>query len=64
MNGFVDAIAQLGTMVLSLSLGLLIVWGSLVGLFRAFFSPEQAGRVNVLQYEPHGLESNRAPRRA
>ena len=62
MNGFVDMIMRLGAMVLALSLGLVIVRGSLVGLFRAFFSAEQAGRVSLLQYESHALKSNHAPR--
>lgn len=49
MNGFVDVIAQFVTIVLSLSLGLLIVWGSLRGLLRVFFSAAQVSRVSVPQ---------------
>jgi hypothetical protein len=61
MNGFVDVVAQLGAMVLSFSLGLLIVWGSLVGFFRVL-SAEQPERVRVPQHKSHGLESSHAPR--
>jgi hypothetical protein len=62
MNGFIDVMAQLGAMVLSLSLGLLIVWGSLLGFFRILFSAEQAKPVRVPQYKSHGGENSHAPR--
>ena len=55
MNGFVDVIAQLGALVLSLSIGLLIVWGSLAGLSRVF-TAEQVRRVSALEYKSQGLE--------
>lgn len=59
MNGFVDMIAQLGAMLLSLGLGLLMVWGSLVGFFRVL-SAGQAERIKVLRSESRAQESNRA----
>jgi len=58
MNAFVDVIAQLGAMALSFSLGLLIVWGSLVVFFRVL-PFEQTERVSVPQYKSHGLGSSR-----
>lgn len=63
MNGFIDVIVQLGVMVFSVSLGLLIVWGSLAGFFRVFFSAEQAERVSAVQYKSHALKSDHAPHR-
>jgi len=55
MNGFIDVMVQLGAMALSLSLGLLIVWGSLAGLIRVFIA-EQVRRVSVPEYKSQGLE--------
>jgi hypothetical protein len=42
MNGLAEVFVQFGTMVLSVSLGLLIVWGSVAGFFRVLASPNQA----------------------
>ena len=55
MNGLIDVMAQLGAMTLSLSLGLLIVWGSLAGLIRVL-TAEQVRRVRVPEYKSQGLE--------
>ena len=63
MNGFIEVIAQLGAMALSLSLGLLIVWGSLAGLIRVF-ATEHVRPVSVPEYKSHGLERSHGPRQA
>jgi hypothetical protein len=60
MNGLTEVVAQIGAIVLSILLGLLIGWGSLVWFFRAFFSPEQAERLSILQDKSPGPE-NAAP---